>query len=136
MRIWSFAKGRHIAGVFRLCLAVIVSLTLGVGSIALNTQPVRADITISQPSPCPYTMYVKPCLPGTLQLQWTGTGYGSGCTVDDHMWWIQGVPNLQNQHSYFTYNYKTGLISYRFCQEDTNKDYTFTVYVYEHSPNC
>jgi len=42
MRTSNFAKGRRAAGFFRLCLGIIISLTLAMGGTALNTAPVSA----------------------------------------------------------------------------------------------
>jgi len=42
MRTSNFTEGRRVAGFFRLCLGIIISLTLAAGGMALNTQPVKA----------------------------------------------------------------------------------------------
>jgi hypothetical protein len=42
MRTSNFGKGRRVTVLFRLCLAIIVSLTLAMGGMALKTEPVQA----------------------------------------------------------------------------------------------
>jgi len=50
MRTWNFGKCRKTAVFFRLFLVTIVALSLVMGGISLNTQPVDAIITVT-PSP-------------------------------------------------------------------------------------
>lgn len=137
MRTWNFVKGQRLASFFRLCLAIIVALTLAVGGMTLNTKPVQAAITISQPSPCPYTVHVKPCLPGELQFEWSGTGFPSSTPADDWTWWWSGLsPALTDPNSYAYLDEDSGILSYRFCEDDAGKTFTFWVIVTEHSATC
>ena len=47
MRTWNFGKCRRAAVFFRLCLVTIVALSLAMGGMALNPQPVRAAFDIN-----------------------------------------------------------------------------------------
>jgi hypothetical protein len=52
MRTPNFGKGQHVTVLFRLCLAIIVSLTLAMGGMTLDTKPVQAaPITINPAGP-------------------------------------------------------------------------------------
>ena len=61
MRTSNFGERRRVAGFFRLCMGIIVSLTLAMGGMSLNTQPVQAapfDIL-----PIAYNDNVTECVP-------------------------------------------------------------------------
>ncbi|MBM4445730.1 MAG: hypothetical protein FJ023_00010 [Chloroflexi bacterium] len=60
MRTWNFGKCRRAAVFFRLCLGIIVALTLSLGGMALNTQPAQAIFDIS---PANITIDAFECLP-------------------------------------------------------------------------
>ncbi|MBN1374857.1 MAG: zinc ribbon domain-containing protein [Dehalococcoidia bacterium] len=47
MRISNFIKGRHAAGFFRICLVIIIALTLAAGGIVVDSAPAQADIVVS-----------------------------------------------------------------------------------------
>jgi len=49
MRTANLREGRRIAGFFRLCLGIIISLTLAMGGMALNTAPVQAVFHLTPP---------------------------------------------------------------------------------------
>ena len=70
MRTSNFGRGQRVAVLFRLCLAVIVLLTLAVGGIALNTEPVQAIGITAAPVP---PVNVPECVPFTIQFTATGT---------------------------------------------------------------
>jgi hypothetical protein len=70
MRTSNFREGRRAAVFFRLCLAIIVSLTLAMAGMALKTEPVRAIGITADPVP---PVDVPECVPFTIQFTATGT---------------------------------------------------------------
>ncbi len=75
MRTANFARGRLAAGFFRICLGIIVSLTLAAGGMALNTQPVQA-VTINPAGPT--AMVLTECKPYTMTFTLTPTPCAAG----------------------------------------------------------
>ncbi len=47
MRTSNFTKSRRAVGFFRLCLCILIALTLATGGMALNTKPVQAQFDIN-----------------------------------------------------------------------------------------
>ena len=135
MRTWNFVKGRRVTDLFRLCLAIIVLLTMAVGGITLNTQPVQAALTISQPSPCPVNLHVKPCVKGQLQFMWSGTDCNPGPSLYQYWNWTP-LNQAPTGASSISLDMNTGLLVYRFCKDDIGKTFTFSVWVNEYCPNC
>jgi hypothetical protein len=88
MRTWNFVKGRRFTVLFRSCLAIIVALTLGVGGMALNTQPVQAALTVV--GPCPLTLDVPACEVLEYDFDWSGTSLAPPGT--NHFWWLVLAP--------------------------------------------
>lgn len=137
MGTWNFVKGRRVTVMFRLCLGIIVLLTMVMGGITLNTQPVQAALTISQPSPCPINLHVKPCLNYGLQFKWSGTDCPPLHPAWKWYWYCTGLsPALADPNSYAHLDQNSGLLSYRFCKLDAGKTFTFKVWVTELCSNC
>ena len=88
MRISSFGSGRRVAVLFRLCLATIVVLTLAVGGMALNPQPVQALTVI----PAAHSDNVTECQYWEYQFTYTPT---PACTtyvpLQHYHWWVVGA---------------------------------------------
>ena len=102
MRTSNFGKGRRVAVLFRLCLAIIVLLTLAAGGMALNTQPVRAlDIVPAPPANFP----VVECQPFTYTFANDGifACAGPGYIV---YYWLWGMLPLDS-----TWNMTTGVLT-------------------------
>jgi hypothetical protein len=77
MRKLNFGEGRRAAGFFRLCLGIIVTFSLVMGGMALNTQPVQAvDIIPAGTTPLPLTE----CQPFTMTFSLTPTPCAPGYT--------------------------------------------------------
>ena len=118
MRTPNLGKGRRVAVLFRSCLAVIVVLTLAVGGMALNTEPVQACNCM----PTPFNKTVQECEFFQQQFQCTAL-----CTPGPVVyWWLLGnVPswiNIDGQTGLLTVCAPTGTapISYSFqviCSE-------------------
>jgi len=92
MRISSFGKGLRITGFFRLCLGIIVSLTLTMGGMAFNTQPVQAH-GITGPTPA-IPALLPDCTPFAFQF-----GYNAPCcgACGVYFWWLSaGAPAWMN----------------------------------------
>ncbi|MHB8085928.1 MAG: putative Ig domain-containing protein [Dehalococcoidia bacterium] len=128
MRISNFAKGRLVAGFFRICLGIVISLTLAMGGTALNTQPVQAIGITATPSA---TITIPECLPFTIQFAATGTS----CTPPPNpFFWTWGpVP------SWITLDSNSGLLTG--CPppgSNSGSPYSFVVGVSEFSfpPLC
>lgn len=141
MGTWNFVKGRRVTDLFRLCLGIIVLVTMVMGGITLNTQPVQAALTISQPSPCPINLHVKPCVNHGLQFKWSGTGFSPPPLMNwwaTNWYWYQTPlsPALADPNSYVYLNQNSGLLSYRFCKLDAGKTFTFKVWVREYRASC
>ena len=88
MRTSNFAKGRLAAGFFRICLGIIVSLTLAMGGMALNTQPVQAAELLL------LSLYllltVTECQPFTISHLRNSTTVLCGRTADMIFYWEVG----------------------------------------------
>jgi hypothetical protein len=92
MRTSNFGKGRRIEGFFRLCLGIIVSLTLAMGGLALNPAPVPALDILPIPPPA-YT--VQECQ--SLTVQFAHDNNYINCTVPPYtdyffLWGFGGLP--------------------------------------------
>lgn len=109
MRTSNFGKGRRAVGFFRLCLGIIVSLTLAMGGIALNTRPVQAitlhptasfteNVTACVPFTIPFTYTNVICLPPPPKpFFWTGAGtYPTTWTasIDQDTGLLTGCPDI------------------------------------------
>jgi len=105
MRTSNFGKGRRVTGFFRLCLGIIVSLTLTMGGIALNTQPVQAVYVLNatlvpvtwpecQPFTYTFTATGATCAPSGLTfMTWPGTtGVPSWMNLDPATGVLTGCP--------------------------------------------
>jgi len=67
MRTSNFAKGLRVAGFFRLCLGIIVSLTLAMGGMALTPRPVQANTIVTPAIPAT----LPECVPFTYTFSVT-----------------------------------------------------------------
>ncbi len=126
MRTSNLGKGRRVAVLFRLCLAIMVLLTLAVGGLALNTQPVRA-IGIDADPPG-FTYSVAEGQPFSIQF----TATAPGCTPPpDPFWWFW--PSLPG---YANLDWSTGLLTG--CPQVGDPSATFIIGVSEFSfpPFC
>jgi ribosomal protein L40E len=110
MRASNFGKGRRAAFFFRLCLGIIVSLTLAMGGMALNTQPVQAALFDILPlayndnvtecmafSFSPFSTGGSSCIPGPGPAQFIyywGSGNPAWVTVDNITGAISGCVPL------------------------------------------
>jgi hypothetical protein len=91
MRTSNFGNGWRVAVLFRLCLAIIVLLTLAVGGVALNPQPVQA-LTIN---PATLTDNATECQYWEHQFTYTPTPIcnPASCPPYQHYhWWVIGTP--------------------------------------------
>jgi hypothetical protein len=121
MRTSNFGKWRRAAGLFRLCLVLIVALTLSLGGMALHTQPVRAIGITATPAA---TINVSECQPFTIQFTATGTA----CTPPPNpfFWYWPALPG------YASLDGNTGLLTG--CPKVGDPSATFFVGVSEFSP--
>jgi len=92
MRTANHAKGSRVAGFFRLCLGIIVAVTLAMGGMALNTSPVQAlTITPSNPILPPATV----CEPWTgVQFTYGNVGCGTVMPIKRYIWGTVGGTGL------------------------------------------
>jgi len=121
MRTWNFGKCRRTAVFFRLCLVIIVALTLSLGGMALHTQPVRAIGIAANPG---FTINVSECQPFTIQFTATGTT----CTPppDPYFWFWPSLPG------YASLDENTGLLTG--CPQVGDPSAFFVIGVSEFSP--
>jgi hypothetical protein len=96
MRTRNFVKGRRFTVLFRLCLAIIVLLTLAVGGMTLNTQPVQAQLTID--GPCNTILEVPACVPFIYRFYWKGTSLDPAGI--HHFWEHDTLPLLTGTKSW------------------------------------
>ncbi len=134
MRTSNFGKGQRLTGLFRLCLGIIVALSLAMGGMTLNTQPVQAAIEIV--GPCPITIHAKPCLPGTYDFDWTGSSWDPPHAERWDFWWSGLNPALTDPNSHAYLDGESGVLSYRFCKDDAGKTFTFEIIVTEYYWYC
>ena len=88
MRTSNFGRGRRVAVLFRLCLATIVLLTLSVGGMALNTQPVQA-LTVA---PAAHTDNLTECEYWEQQFTYTPTPLcATYAPFQQYHWWVIGA---------------------------------------------
>lgn len=88
MRIWNFGKCRWAAVFFRVCLVTIVALSLVMGGMALNIQPVHAATVIP--------LFVNATFPACQS--WTQTfAVTPACTPSFIFFWLVGtLPGFAN----------------------------------------
>ena len=93
MRTSNFREGWRTAGFFRICLGIIVTLTLAMGGMALNTQPVQAVWVLVSPA-------IPANLPECVPFTYTFTTTGATCDPAGltYMTWpgTTGVPYWMN----------------------------------------
>jgi hypothetical protein len=142
MRISNFGKGRRVTVMFRLCLAIIVLLTMAVGGITLNTQPVKANgYSIIHISNCPTEPLHAHCGPyyvydfDTAGSSMPSDGWGQEVrfefsTATGTPWNNPYSPVFTNSQSTI-YMEADGKLHYHFCDPDINKTYIFAVWVSE-----
>ena len=87
MRTSNFGRGRRVAALFRLCLATIVLLTLAVGGMALNPQPVEAAFEIN---PASYTDNLTECTPFAF-TPFTQAGFTCINPPENVFFWTAGA---------------------------------------------
>ncbi|MBN2463231.1 MAG: putative Ig domain-containing protein [Dehalococcoidia bacterium] len=80
MRTPNFAKGQRLAGFFRLCLCILIALTLATGGMAMGTKPVQAavvapaavnNLALVECVPWAQQFNVTPQCPGSAIFFWT-----------------------------------------------------------------
>jgi len=118
MRTSNFVEGRHVVVFFRLCLAILIALTLAVGEMVLNTEPVQAIGIDADPVP---PIDVPECAPFTIQFTATGTvctpppnpffwtwgAVPAWMTLDPNTGLLTGCPPLGEDGN--TYNFWVGV---------------------------
>ena len=121
MRTSNFGNGRRAAKIFRLCLGIIVSLTLAMGGMALNATPVHAvDILPKGPTP----MIWPACQPFTMAFTYTPTPCALGyipifvyavvgtlppnSTFDTNTGVLSGCPDLATAGQFGTFQIMVG----------------------------
>ena len=115
MRTSNFAEGRGVAGFFRLCLGIVVILTLAMGGMALNTQPVQAH-TVNLPvippillECVPFTIAFShtaadcPPVPPSIFFWWLDVAAPAWVTIDPNTGVLTGCPPLGTAGTSFTF---------------------------------
>jgi hypothetical protein len=93
MRTSNFGNGRHVAVLVRLCLAIIVTLTIAVGGVTLKTGPVEAAFDIN---PASYTDNLTECVPFAF-TPFTQAGFTCINPPENVFFWAVGaVPTWVN----------------------------------------
>lgn len=127
MRTPNLWKGRRAAGFFRLCLGIIVSLTLASGGITLNTAPVQALFDIVAPFNFPVDN-VTECQPFTINHNFSTAG--EACPLpppgDSIFFWGLGNPAWVNVDPV------TGVLSGCVDNGTAPGPYTFQVWATQH----
>ena len=121
MRTWKFGKCRKTEVFFRLCLVIIVTLTMSLGSLALDTRPVRAIGINAAPGA---SINVNECQPFTIQF--TATGTVCPPPPNPFFWVWPGLP------PYATMDMNTGLLTG--CPQVGDASAVFFLGVSEFSP--
>lgn len=121
MRLANIKLSRRASGFFRLCVCVSVALTLAVGGMALNPQPVQAIGITAAPAA---TINVSECQPFTIQF--TATGTSCAPPPNPFFWFLGAMP------AYATLDPNTGLLTG--CPKVGDPSATFLVGVSEFSP--
>ena len=133
MRTSNFEKGRRAAVLLRLCLVIIVALTLSLGGMALNPLPVRAAFDIAPPAG--FIGWNSPNLQECVPFSFQFTTIGNTCSIPPEnvfFWTLGTVPGWANLDK------NTGLLTGCPDQGSTGA-YTFQVYCTElcnHCPGC
>ena len=133
MRTWNFGKCRRTAVFFRLCLVTIAALSLAMGGMALNPQPVRAAFDIAPPAG--FIGWNSPNLQECVPFSFQFTTIGNTCSIPPEnvfFWTLGTVPGWANLDK------NTGLLTGCPDQGSTGA-YTFQVYCTElcnHCPGC
>jgi hypothetical protein len=95
MRTPNFGKGRPLTGLFRLCLAIIVALTLAMGGMALKTEPVQAVwMSITPPNLTDNTLVECQYWEYQFTHDCSDSDTPSCCTVTPYQhyhWWVIGA---------------------------------------------
>jgi len=133
MRTWNFGKCRRTAVFFRLCLVTIAALSLAMGGMALNPQPVRAAFDIAPPAG--FIGWNSPNLQECVPFSFQFTTIGNTCSTPPEnvfFWTLGTVPGWANLDK------NTGLLTGCPDQGSTGA-YTFQVFCTElcnHCPGC